>query len=47
MRNRQRRMTSERDRVEGEMVTDGGRQRVGTWRDRGRRDKARREIRED
>ena len=34
MRNRQRRMTSERERVEGQMVTDGGRQRVGTWGDR-------------
>ena len=31
MRNRQRRMISERDRVKEEIATDGGRQRAGTW----------------
>ena len=45
MRNRQRRMTSGRDRVEGEMAADGGRQRIGTWGDRGGRHGARREKR--
>ena len=44
MRNRQRRMISERDRVKEEIATDGGRQRAGTWGDRGGRDGARRET---
>ena len=44
MRNRQRRMISERDRVKEEIATDGGRQRAGTWGDRGGRDGARKET---